>query len=515
MVFFSLAVSFPVVAEGTDLSVRQYCNPLEICIADPSVLFHNGTYYLAGTGVARYVSRDMVNWERLGNYIELKGSGLRPGIWAAEIHEKDGRFFYYFSAKAGVDDKRSICVAMTDSPATTFTKLAYPMLRDEKRGLIDPHVFADEDGTRYLYCTGDISQTGNAQVCVAPLGADMKSLAAPLKECIKPSQPWERKWQEGVWVTRWGDTYYMLWSSRVYASPEYSVGFATSPSPMGPWTKYRGNPILKKTKLVSGPGHVSLASSPDGKETFILYHTHRTSAAGGARQLAIDRIHFEKDPGYPDRIVVEGPTRAPQPYPSGAAPTPIILGRDDFLGPGLDRRRWIAIWNENPPKWLLADGRLAIRTTPGQVHEKQSDGQNIFLQYALRGDWRVTTRVHFACKENFEQAFLVAWQDSNNYVTLKKVFAKGQKIEAAAEIEEKYKASFAPNPFGDDVFLRLEKREGRYRGFLSGNGKTWTPVGDPMEANLVDEKAGIGACCPQSTSGLETRFDFFDLERLP
>jgi hypothetical protein len=94
------------------------------------------------------------------------------------------------------------------------------------------------------------------------------------------------------------------------------VGYATATNPLGPWTKYAGNPVLKKNMSigVSGPGHNCVTSSPDDKELFIVYHTHTfPDKPSGNRNLCIDRMIFENGV-----IKVLGPTRSPQPLPSGA-----------------------------------------------------------------------------------------------------------------------------------------------------------------------------------------------------
>jgi hypothetical protein len=97
------------------------------------------------------------------------------------------------------------------------------------------------------------------------------------------------------------------------------VGYATAPSPTGPWTKYAWNPILASNAYVHGAGHHSVTHSPDGREMFIAYHTHLDLMHVGPRKLAIDRLRFAPNPdGGPDILEVYGPTLTPQPMPSGA-----------------------------------------------------------------------------------------------------------------------------------------------------------------------------------------------------
>ncbi|NJO69772.1 MAG: family 43 glycosylhydrolase [Bacteroidetes bacterium] len=49
-----------------------------------------------------------------------------------------------------------------------------------------------------------------------------------------------------------------------YASQDYGIGYATSRSPHGPWTKYDKNPIMQSPDTLSGTGHCSFSGT--GKE---------------------------------------------------------------------------------------------------------------------------------------------------------------------------------------------------------------------------------------------------------
>ena len=75
---------------------------------------------------------------------------------------------------------------------------------------------------------------------------------------------------------------------------------ATAKSPLGPYEKYAGNPILTYQQaedgsiLVSGPGHNSFFTV--GEETFSAYHTHcKPNALPSTRQLCYDRSGYHAD----------------------------------------------------------------------------------------------------------------------------------------------------------------------------------------------------------------------------
>src|SRR5438105_117274 len=69
--FFLLILLVAPLLRAADQSPDTYCNPLDVLIADPFVLHHDGTYYLYGTSRARdgfdcWTSRDLVRWRYRG-----------------------------------------------------------------------------------------------------------------------------------------------------------------------------------------------------------------------------------------------------------------------------------------------------------------------------------------------------------------------------------------------------------------------------------------------------------------
>jgi GH43 family beta-xylosidase len=197
--------------------------------------------------------------------------------------------------------------------------------------VIDAQVTLDPDSNRaYLYYALDMSEYTNqhgrkeSDLYVVELSPDLTDVIGKPVLCTKPDQPWEGNpakedcWNEGPFVFKHKDTWIMMYSAHGFFDPNYSLGYATAKSPLGPWTKASDNPILKKTKDVSGPGHNSVVTSPDGKELFCVYHIHKKLTGGHERDMAIDRMQIIDEPDGSVRLKILGPTRTPQPAPSGA-----------------------------------------------------------------------------------------------------------------------------------------------------------------------------------------------------
>ncbi|MHB1686748.1 MAG: family 43 glycosylhydrolase [Ignavibacteriaceae bacterium] len=311
-----------------------YTNPVGgmTNIGDPSVLKYDDNYYLYATsevnrGFIVWQSHDLVHWNYRGFAFDsyLKGNEWGKGdFWAPDVKYYNGSFFMFYSARAS-DGHLEIALAKADNPLGPFINIIAPFIHDTL-SYIDPDLFIDDDGTPYLYYVKDLSENiingiHMSQIYVQQLSKDLHYTINSPKLALQPSQDWEKKsgtwlWNEAPYLYKHNNKYYLMYSANYFASPDYSIGYAVSSSPLGSWEKYFDNPILAKNLSigVSGPGSNCVVSSPDGKELFIIYHSHTyINHPSGNRELNIDRIYFDSS----DNLKVIGPTRSPQPMPSG------------------------------------------------------------------------------------------------------------------------------------------------------------------------------------------------------
>jgi len=273
------------VVERTLLRFREpptYRNPIiERRLADPTVIFYKGTYYLYATndvdgdrGYRAYLSKDLVHWKR-GPVVFKPG---RPHVWAPDINRdpQTGLFYLYYTAD------RTVGVAKASSPLGPFR-----IVRDLVRGAIDAHFFRDTDGTLYLYYV----KLPRFRITVQPMASPVEP-EGEARVLLQPESPWEirnGRVTEGPWLLARRGLYYLLYSGSGADTPDYAVGYAVSRSPMGPFVRAEHNPILHRSEGVFGPGHGCVVEDGIGALWFV-YHQKRSSLRKWDRFICMDRL---------------------------------------------------------------------------------------------------------------------------------------------------------------------------------------------------------------------------------
>lgn len=190
-------------------------------------------------------------------------------------------------------------MATADVPQGPFRQEVKQPIWDEKS--IDTSLFIDDDGTPYLYF---VRFTDGNVIWVAEMNDDLTGIKQEtLTECIKVGEPWElsqdkpAKVAEGPSILKKEGVYYLVYSANHFESKNYGVGYATSNSPMGPWKKYEGNPILQHADGLMGTGHGAPFCCKDGSWKYISMHIGIPRKY--SRALRISRIcHFRPGNGF-------------------------------------------------------------------------------------------------------------------------------------------------------------------------------------------------------------------------
>jgi xylan 1,4-beta-xylosidase len=253
----------------------------KIGIGDPTVIFYGGKYYLYPTGDNRsydvYISSDLVHWKKGPKVFRSS----ERGVWAPDViyNPPDRKFYLYYTVN------RRVGVAVAGRPDGTFADLGGLISH-----AIDADMFMDDDGKYYLYYV----EFPSFRIYVQPMESPLRKKGGPIL-LIHPTAEWERNSHpitEAPWMLKHKGVYYLLYSGGGANTEDYAIGYATSKSPLGPFVKFPGNPVMRKGKGVFGPGHCSVTEDADGK-LWMVYHQKTDASRGWDRIICIDRIWFD------------------------------------------------------------------------------------------------------------------------------------------------------------------------------------------------------------------------------
>ena len=333
----------------------SYKNPLPIEFGDPFVLkFSDSLFYMYGTsninGFKAYSSKDLSTWNDLGVVYEgaKEGSWATNCFWAPEVYERNGKYYLFFSANWTNNSNKEeenfrIGVAVSDSPYGPFVDMFDTPLFDPGYPVIDANVyFDDENNKAYLYYSrccykhpveseiadwakkkGWFEEIEESWIYGVELNSDFSGVIGEPQVLLRPpvtlddkQAEWEsrsvtshevnRRWTEGSFTFKKGDTYYIMYSANYFGGGNYAVGYATSKSPLGPFIKYDNNPVLQRNDKsggeVTGTGHC-MVFDIDMERQMCVYHG-RTRNTGDQRVVFMDYLRVEED----GTLVVDGPT---------------------------------------------------------------------------------------------------------------------------------------------------------------------------------------------------------------
>ena len=287
--------------------------------ADPEGVIFGDRYWIYPTYSAPYdeqtffdcfSSPDLVTWTKHERILDTKGvKWARRAMWAPSVVEKGGRYYFFFGANDIQSDRElgGIGVAVADSPAGPFKDHLGKPLVDKfhnKAQPIDQYCFKDRDGTHYLFY-------GGWRHCnVAKLNDDFTGFVPlPGGETFKEITP--ENYVEGPTMFLKDGRYYLMWSEGGWTGPNYSVAYAISESPLGPFKRV-ARVLQQDAAIATGAGHHSVLRIPGkgGKEDewLAVYHRRPLGKKGANdRVTCIDKMEFDENGNIkPIKITFEG-----------------------------------------------------------------------------------------------------------------------------------------------------------------------------------------------------------------
>ena len=267
--------------------------------ADPSVCRAGDDFYLVNStfqyfpGVPVFHSKDLVNWEQVGNcltrpsQVDLKGTDGNSGIYAPTIRYNNGRFYMVTT----VFPSRRHFYVWTDNPAGEWSE---PIVIDFAIGSCDPTLYFEDDKCYFLWKEGDI------KICEI----DVKT-GKQLGEIHHLGTGLGGRYPEGPHIYK-KDGYYYLLLAEGGTEHGHHVNILRSKSLFGPYEPNPANPILSHFNMkmqnspIQGLGHADLVQAPDSSWWMIClgYRTSGYLQHVMGRETMLAPVQWEKG-GWP------------------------------------------------------------------------------------------------------------------------------------------------------------------------------------------------------------------------
>lgn len=309
-------------AQGWKPEVKENIPLADIRLSDPAILADKATstYYMTGTGGLLWKSNDLRLWS--GPYVVTQTNpaswmGPRPMIWAAELHQYNGKYFYFAtftnqavvidSVKGNVINRRASHVLVSDKPDGPYVPMKDETYLPAEIPTLDGTFWVDADGKPYMVYCGEWLINWNGTVESIELKPDLSGTTGKRKILFFAyDSPWSKEKEENgrivpnkvtdgpyLFKTQTGKLG-MIWTSWVFNDYVQGVAYSQSGTLDGPWIQEQ-NPVTPPNF-----GHGMLFRTFNGK-LLMSVHSHKNV---NGRYVRIPHLFEVDDSG--DKIVVKG-----------------------------------------------------------------------------------------------------------------------------------------------------------------------------------------------------------------
>ena len=480
-------------------------------VPDISVIRVGGNYYMSSTtmhmspGVPIMKSTDLVNWRLVGyaydTLDDVDELNLAPGkssygkgSWASSLRYHQGT--YYVSTFSGTTGKTYV-YSTKDIEKGPWQAVSFkPMLHDHS-------LFFDDDGKTYMVSGGGTLRITELKADVSgPKPGGLNEVL--IQNASAPSGPNVGLPAEGSQLFKVNGKYYLFNITWPRGSMR-TVVIHRADKITGP---YEGRVGLQDQGVAQG----GLIDTPDGK--WYAYLFQDCGAVGRVPFL----VPVKWEEGWPV-IGVGGKVPATLDLPAGRGLIPGIVAPDEFTRrPGEPALPLVWQWNHNPDNklWSVARRPGFLRLTTGRADADILAARNTLTQRTIGPECAGTTALDTSALKDGDCAGLVLLQKKYGWVGVKAEGGKKRIVMVSAESDRPLEIQSVPLD-RKGVFLRADcdfrNKADTARFFFSSDGKTWTPIGQPLKMSytlphFMGYRYGLFAYATKTPGGFAD-FDFF------
>lgn len=427
---------------------------------DPSIVRVGADYYMVSStfqffpAVLVLHSRDLIQWKPIGHVVtrrsqlDLQDMPDSFGVYAPDISYCNGKFWVvvpYYHAQPRCTN----LLFVADKPEGPYSEAIVL-----NHHFIDPSIFNDDDGKRYLLFGGG---------WVHELAADGSGLLGEAKQ-VWPGTGGAAP--EGPHLVKRDGWYYLLLAEGGTFFGHMET-IARSRSVWGPYEECPHNPILRQSDpqaAIQKAGHGKLVEDAEGKWWMVHLGGRPLTPEGSCplgRETFLEPVDWTAD-GWPvvgdrsvpmERLVVPGAS----PVPDSALDADDRFAEQRELSPDWE-------WVRHPVEdaCRFTDRGLELRCKPFIPF---GTGDTLILTRRWRHlGFEATARLRFEPQAKGEEAGLTIYRDSDAFLFLSVRSAIGQTAGLAFDYNRRYERQEF-----DGLYLQLDQ-------YVKAMRKTWCQI---------------------------------------